>query len=103
MTYWENTGKNDFHLKELQQLIPYRGSVEGKHLEIFRQAQNCYRDLYNNNLCNREEEFKLVYEFSPKRYKEGHGFNAALYKRVEKLMDKFIMNAYKEQMGGADA
>jgi len=66
-TYWNNNGKHQAIVGQLNKLIPDSGECPktAPKLEIFRQAANCYHDFYNNALCNRVDEFKEVFGFIP--------------------------------------
>ena len=71
-TYWGNQGKYQKSTKKLHKRTPPRGSVnqprKNRWLEKFRKATNCYYDLYNNGLCNRANEFRLVFGIASSKY-----------------------------------
>lgn len=104
-SYWNNNGRFQMYVEELEALIPSEGEVneprKNKALEKFRKASNCYYDLYNNGLCNRASEFREVFGIASTKYKEKVGryssFVDELYDRVETVMDEIILNAVKEQ------
>lgn len=101
-TYWNHNGRfNDMAVK-LQELIPVEGAVKNtqknKCLERFRKAVNCYYDLYNNGLCNRQASFNKLFGVAASNYRYSHGrFGQSLYDLVERKMDQFILDAYAEQ------
>ena len=104
-SYWNNNGRFQMYIEELDALIPDAGEVneprKNKALEKFRVASNCYYDLYNNGLCNRASEFRRVFGIPSTKYweKVGHysRFVDELYVLTEKVMDEIILNAVKEQ------
>jgi len=108
-TYWNEQGAYQTIAEALQGLIPAIGEVpEGKTtnkaLERFRRAQNCYYDLYNNGLGNRAREFSTLYRIAgvPREIKERRNLGAmlSLYTEIaiDNKMDRFIMEAYAEQL-----
>jgi hypothetical protein len=108
-TYWNNKGTYQNIADALQGLIPALGEVpEGKTtnkaLERFRRAQNCYYDLYNNGLCNRAREFSTLFRIPgvSREIKQNYGSNflvsSATEDAIDSKMDKFIMEAYCEQL-----
>lgn len=104
-SYWNNNGRFQMYVEELEALIPSEGEVneprKNKALEKFRKACNCYYDLYNNGLCNRASEFREVFGIASTKYKEKVGrcssFVDELYVNTEQVMDEIILNAVKEQ------
>ena len=104
-TYWAHNGKYQKAVNAIESLIPTQGGVEyprskNRHLERCRKAINCYYDLYNNGLCNRQREFNRLFEIQASWYKMGnswHRFDSQLYAIVEKKMDQFIQAAAIEQ------
>ena len=104
-TYWNNNGRFQMYVKELDALIPDAGEVneprKNKALEKFRVASNCYYDLYNNGLCNRASEFRQVFGIPSTKYRERVGryldFVEEMYDLTEQAMDEIIINAVKEQ------
>ena len=65
-TYWCSKGEHQALLDAVNKLIPAMGEIPEKPaLDLFRQASNCYYDLYNNGLCNRADEFERVFGFLP--------------------------------------
>jgi hypothetical protein len=108
-TYWNNEGTHQTIAEALQGLVPAIGEVpEGKTtnkaLERFRRAQNCYYDLYNNGLCNRAREFSTLFRIPgvPREIKQNYGYNFLVSSVTEYAidikMDRFIMEAYAEQL-----
>lgn len=114
-TYWNNNGKYEATAAKLQALLPREGEMAGennKALEKFRQAVNCYYDLYNNGLCNRTAEFRKLFGiakqgFLIKRLLPWTGRHCAVFaydidfdrisEVVEPVMDKFVLAAGIEQ------
>jgi hypothetical protein len=101
-TYWSSNGKFQATADKLQALIPRSGSVENPRknaaLEKYRKAVNCYYDLYNNGLCNRSAEFRVVYDIPSSYYGSyGRGYGAQLYVMVEIKLDAIIAAAAEEQ------
>ena len=112
-TYWCKKGKYPVFLDALEKLVPPIGEVdkyeENPALETFREACNCYYDLFNNGLCNCADEFKEIFGFSGP-YIE-HDYDADEYgdredanwwtkeniNRVESIMNRIILKAAKEQ------
>lgn len=95
-TYWNHRGKYPELLEKLNKLIPDEGEVKNQDdnpaLEDFRAAQNCYYDLYNNGLCNREDEFREIFGF------DGSGeLTRPTVAGAERIMNKLILAAAKEQ------
>jgi hypothetical protein len=108
-TYWNNKGTHQTIAEALQGLLPAIGEVpEGKTtnkaLERFRRAQNCYYDLYNNGLCNRAREFSTLFRIPgvPREIKQNYYHNFLVSSVTEYAidfkMDRFIMEAYAEQL-----
>lgn len=88
---------------ELNGLIPFQGKVsnprsKNKNLELFRKAQNCIYDLFNNGLCNRRSEFVRLFGFSPiaSRYWNEMTLDN-IENRVEEIFTPIIIAAAKEQ------
>jgi hypothetical protein len=100
-TYWGNQGKYQNATDKLQKLIPTSGSVErprkNRWLEKFRKAVNCYYDLYNNGLCNRANEFRLVFGIASSKYFNGWNFSQELVELTETALNEIIEKACKEQ------
>lgn len=102
-TYWNHNGKYQAAGDLLQALIPVEGEVQNHKknpaLEKYRNASNCYYDLYNNGLCNRASQFAGLFKLPSSRYKHGWDgkFREALYERTEEKMDLIILAAAIEQ------
>lgn len=104
-TYWNNKGTYQAIAEKLQAMVPTEGAVlqprKNKALERFRNATNCYYDLYNNGLCNRKAQFARVFEIPPSRYAQPwaryRSYSEALYERTEAKMDIIVMAAAIEQ------
>jgi hypothetical protein len=107
--YWNEQGTYQTIAEALQKLIPAIGDVPdgkttNKALERFRRAQNCYYDLYNNGLCNRAREFSTLFKIAgvPREIKQNYHYNflvsSATEDAIDSKMDKFIMEAYCEQL-----
>ena len=101
-TYWNGKGKYQTQHDQLEDRIPYSGSVENpkenRHLEKLRKAGNCYYDLYNNGLCNLADEFRKIFGIASSKhgsYKKG--FDDVLKQHVESKMNLFIEKACIEQ------
>lgn len=104
-TYWNNKGKFVSQKELLHKLIPDQGPVtkpSSDKLEKYRQACNCYYDLYNNGLCNRKAEFRKVFGFSvpPKfftTHKEDDKELELFASKLDAAMDLIIYQACVEQ------
>ena len=107
--YWNEQGTYQTIAEALQKLIPAIGDVPdgkttNKCLERFRKAQNCYYDLYNNGLCNRAREFSTLFKIAgvPREIKQNYHYNflvsSATEDAIDSKMDRFIMEAYAEQL-----
>jgi hypothetical protein len=104
-TYWNENGKHQFAVDELNKLVPTSGEVLNKRknpaLEKYRKASNCYYDLYNNGLMNRAREFYGVFKIASSHYRYLPGahrlFMEELYVAVEVKMDEIIEAAMAEQ------
>lgn len=111
-TYWESRGRHQHLLDQLNERVPASGSVINPHrnpaLERFRKAQNCYYDLYNNNLCNRARSFSRIFKMRVNEYmvhyvhrngrpvKRSHPSNE-MFRITEPRMDAIILAAAHEQ------
>lgn len=91
-SYWFNTRKFSQLADKLNKRLPGYGRVlnleKNYKLETFREAQNCYYDLYNNGLCNLENEFREVF---------GLDGMTAEATTIERKMDQIVRAAAKEQ------
>jgi hypothetical protein len=106
-TYWNDKGTHQYYMKALEPLIPFNGSIKGRKnvkLEKLRKAINCYWDLYNNGLGNRDRSFSKIFGHEvlashityyikirmpvPQRY----------YEAIERVMDGLIEDAALEQL-----
>ena len=98
--------RNDVkHLVEaLQHKLPASGMVKNANknrcLEKFRKAQNVTYDIFNNGLCNRGRELKVLglkkYDLPlPDRYFNGNWDRIEFI--VSEAMAPIIQNAAKEQ------
>lgn len=104
-TYWYSNGKYEATAAKLQALLPHSGEVTGdnnKALEKFRQAVNCYYDLYNNGLWNRKAEFRSLFKITSSKYAKRQFGNIsidfdAISEVVEPVMDQFVLAAGIEQ------
>lgn len=97
-TYWCGKGKHQALEITLFGLLPDYGEIKNADdnpaLELYRQAGNCYYDLYNNGLCNLPEEFERIFGF------DGSGeLTPETVKGAERVMNKLILAAGKEQEG----
>jgi hypothetical protein len=104
-TYWNDQGRLQDNIKELQELIPVAGKCEkpmsvNKHLDRLRRAVNHYYDLYNNGLWNRRNTFQTLFGISPADLLNSNGYfwnEEHGTEFMEMKMDKFIRDAYIEQ------
>jgi len=104
--YWSGSGIYQKLADKLNIRIPAAGKVDNHEdnpkLETFRIAQNCYRDLYNNGLCNRAVEFGEIFGFLPAKKQDAEDmpmdddYKVDRLPRLEKAMDKIILEAAKE-------
>jgi hypothetical protein len=62
-------------------------------LELFRLAQNYYYDIFNNGVCNYEEEIWEMFRVTPKDA-DIESDDENLFKRTEPVMDSIILDAY---------
>jgi len=71
-TFWGNDSDLTPLSEKLEALIPAEGSVpnpkKNKQLERFRKASNCYYDLFNNGLGNRNREFAAIFKVPAMQY-----------------------------------
>jgi len=102
-TYWSHNGTFQTAGDLLNKLIPEEGSVlqprKNRALEKFRKASNAYYDLYNNGLCNRAHDFRLLFGIASSQYKGRRpmSFNPSLYRMTEEVMDLIVIAAAEEQ------
>lgn len=103
VSYWNNTGRYNIAAEHMRRSIPREGAVafprsKNRNLDRLRRAVNCYYDLYNNGLCNRQSEFYRLYGIPSSHYGSyGAGYTRQLYNLVEHKMDDFIIAAAIEQ------
>jgi hypothetical protein len=101
-TYWNSKGKYQLLADALQKKIPTAGEVsdakKNPALERFRNAMNCYYDLYNNGLGNRSRYFSKVFGFGASQYKFRDDYSQVMYNRTESAFDEIIMAAAAEQL-----
>lgn len=96
-SFWMGDNPLQKKYNKLCKLIPDRNAVPygdgiNKHLELLRQAANCYYDLYNNGLCNRKDEYKVLFK--------GVGYKLDTVKRcqrIENRMSEYVEKAFEEQ------
>ena len=100
-TYWNRKGTHQNLVKQLNELVPAMGEIQGKQnkaLEKFRKASNAYYDIFNNGGCNRAAEIRGIFKFGMTTMRTGKTFNwNAIHERVEPIMDKIILAAAAEQ------
>lgn len=101
-TYWNRSGKYQELADQLRERVPAMGPVEhpykNKALERFRNASNCYYDLYNNGLMNRAKQFARIFSVRSTRFRSViNGFLPRLYELTESKMDEIVLEAAKEQ------
>lgn len=98
-TYWNHNGNHESLLTAVQAMIPDIGEIpeadNKPQLERFRQAANCYYDLYNNGLCNRESEFLELFGFTPE-----DELTRRDVVRTEKAINRLLIAAAKESRLG---
>jgi len=95
--YWNNQGRYQSLADRLAKLIPSMGEVENAEqrpeLERFRLAQNYYYDIFNNGVCNYEEEIWEMFRVTPEdAYNDADEEN--LFRRTEPVIDSIILDAY---------
>lgn len=113
--YWNQKGRLQALYKKLTDMIPNEGACPdsdegGKNVNLdrMRRAANCYYDLFNNGLCNREREARELFGIRPpmKRRHDGGRRNADEPEvnfdhpdiaQYDHLMDTFIQLAAEEQ------
>jgi len=95
--YWSSRGRYQSLADKLAELIPVMGEIENAEqrpeLELFRLAQNCYYDIFNNGVCNYEEEIWEMFRVTPKDA-DIESDDENLFKRTEPVMDSIILDAY---------
>lgn len=100
-TYWNDHGKYQTAADALSKLIPTEGPVlnpaDSPALEKFRQASNCYYDVYNNGLCNRAKEFRRVFGFGGMLIPRSDFKDAAAIAKLDAAMDAIVAAAAVEQ------
>lgn len=107
-TYWSHRGKHEDLNRKLHKLVPPIGEVvnadDNPALERFRKASNCYYDLYNNGLCNRQHEFEEIFGIGLPREGEWEDempdsieLTQELVNKTEAAMNRIIRSAAKEQ------
>ena len=98
--YWNNTGRYQGLVKQLETLIPASGSVanprKNRALEKFRVASNCYYDLFNNGGCNRRSTI-VKYFGSATMFYTRRRMWGDVYPQTEPVMDAIILEAAREQ------
>ena len=95
--YWSDRGRYQSLANRLADLIPPMGEVENAEqrpeLERFRLAQNYYYDIFNNGVCNYEEEIREMFRVTPEDA-DIEADEEKLFKRTEPVMDAIILDAY---------
>lgn len=99
-TYWNHMGKYQQRMEMLQRRIPSAGKCSNpltanKHLDRLRRGINCYYDLYNNGMGNRDNETKSVWGFRV-GYRQS-GIDQYVYDAVEIEMNNLVELAWQEQ------
>lgn len=93
--YWSSRGRYQAKADKLADLIPPMGEVENAEqrpeLELFRLAQNYYYDIFNNGVCNYEDEIWEMFRVTPE---DTDADEENLFKRTEPVMDVIILDAY---------
>ena len=97
-TYWNHKGTYQKVAEKLDLLIPREGEVanpkQNPCLEKYRQACQCYYDLFNNGLCNRAKQFRQVFGFAGTWIARE---NYPYCERLEQGLDLIILKAAAEQ------
>jgi hypothetical protein len=101
ISLWNNNSNYCTLADGLQKLIPDTGEVKNKadnpHLEKLRIAVNCYYDLYNNGLGNMRKEFYKLFKIASSKHYTKDFYTDEFLLLVENKMQKFLINAAKEQ------
>ena len=102
-SFWSHTSKLQAVSDKLHTLVPSSGSVEkprkNRALEKYRNATNCYYDLYNNGLCNRSAQFRQVFGIASSHFGSYRfGYSDHLYALVEDKMEEIVLSAAAEQI-----
>lgn len=104
-TYWAGKGKHETEHSAVAKLIPPMDEVPNADrnpaLEQYRVATNCYYDLYNNGLGNRNKEFIEIFgDFDGQIDDEDplHELTQEIIDGVENKMNEIILAAYAEQI-----
>tara|TARA_B100000212_G_scaffold341922_1_gene326619 strand:- start:2265 stop:2624 length:360 start_codon:yes stop_codon:yes gene_type:complete len=94
---------------ELNELLPAMGMVKNanknKYLEKFRKAQNVTYDIFNNGLCNRGRELKVLglkkYDLPLPEYYGRNNYFPGNWDRIEEIVCEaftpIVQAAAKEQ------
>tara|TARA_B100001287_G_scaffold274524_1_gene280004 strand:- start:1053 stop:1412 length:360 start_codon:yes stop_codon:yes gene_type:complete len=94
---------------ELNELLPAMGMVKNanknKYLEKFRKAQNVTYDIFNNGLCNRGRELKVLglkkYDLPLPEYYGRDSYFPGNWDRIEEIVCEaftpIVQAAAKEQ------
>lgn len=101
-TYWNHKGRFEKEGKIVQNLIPGVGEVpdgkgKNKCLERLRRAINAYHDVYNNGGGNRNDDIRYFLKVGIREI-AGCYMSQSAIDTMEERMDKYIIDAYKEQM-----
>lgn len=111
-TYWAGKGLHQELYEALVKLIPEEGPVANAEqfpkLERLRLAANIYYDLFNNGLCNLQDEFESVMRMSVHstivaELDETELTDTQLvglvrwYRQVDTRFDIIVLNAAQEQ------
>lgn len=105
-SYWDNNGKFQALVTELQKLVPASGKVvmprKNKKLEKFRAASNAYYDIFNNGGCNRYHEIRYHFNTSVQAHTMGRGRTQrtnwdSIAEHVDPIMDIIVIEAAIEQ------
>lgn len=95
--YWSCRGRYQSLARKLAELIPVMGEVENAEqrpeLERFRLSQNYYYDIFNNGVCNYEDEIWEMFRITPDDA-DVRADEENLFKRTEPVMDAIILDAY---------
>ena len=100
-------GDLEIVIDKLQELVPFKGECEkrytkNKALDRFRRANNVIHDIFNNGLCNRGRELKVL-NISKNALGLSYNMDSKdwdnVEKRIEPIYRDIVMDAVLEQFG----
>ena len=96
--YWHNKGLYQTEANELEKLIPVMGEVENAEqrpeLERFRNASNCYYDLFNNGGFNRMDEIVSLFDIDESLVNSA---DDECFEYTEHVMDEIVLDAFEAE------